>query len=127
MEAPSVRNGEYPIPLHTETIVRRLDLFPELVRALHDGDLLTGRLFCAKLFDCDARRNLLREGTPTLEVPEGEGVKQQSGNEAEDGGIGANAQPQRQHPDGGESRIPSEHPRRVSQILCDGRQRLKII
>ena len=30
--------------------VRRLDEFPELLHALRDGDLLTGRLFCAQLF-----------------------------------------------------------------------------
>jgi hypothetical protein len=43
-------------------IVRRLDEFPELVEALHDGDLLTGRLFCAQLFDSDAgQSSLVRE------------------------------------------------------------------
>ena len=40
-----------------DKIVRRLDLFPELLQALRDGDLLTGRLFCAQLFDFDARRS----------------------------------------------------------------------
>ena len=48
----------HPIFLHTDKIVCRLDLFPELVRALHDGDLLAGRLFCAQLFNCEL--------TPTL-------------------------------------------------------------
>ena len=38
-------------------IVRRLDEFPELVVALRDGDLLTGRLFCAQLFDLDSRQS----------------------------------------------------------------------
>ena len=37
--------------------VRRLDEFPDLVEALRDGDLLTGRLFCARLFDLDSRRS----------------------------------------------------------------------
>jgi hypothetical protein len=32
-------------------IVRRLDEFPDLEKALRDGDLLTGRLCCAQLFD----------------------------------------------------------------------------
>lgn len=32
-------------------IVCRLDEFPELVDALRDGDLLTGRLRCAQIFD----------------------------------------------------------------------------
>ena len=35
-------------------IVCRLDEFPELVEALRDGDLPTGRLCCAQLFDFDA-------------------------------------------------------------------------
>ena len=37
--------------------VRRLDEFPELEKALRDGDLLTGRLFCAQLFGFDAGRS----------------------------------------------------------------------
>jgi hypothetical protein len=37
--------------------VRRLDEFPELEKALRDGDLLTGRLCCAELFDFDAGEN----------------------------------------------------------------------
>jgi hypothetical protein len=43
-----------------DKIVRRLDLFPELLQALRDGDLLTGRLFCAQLFDFDTGRSSLR-------------------------------------------------------------------
>jgi len=39
-------------------IVRRLDAFPELEKALRNGDLLTGRLFCAQLFHFDERRSL---------------------------------------------------------------------
>ena len=35
-------------------IVCRLDEFPELVEALHEGDLLTARLYCAQIFDFDA-------------------------------------------------------------------------
>jgi hypothetical protein len=43
-------------------IVRRLDEFPELERALRDGDRLTGRLCCARLFDFDApESSLVRE------------------------------------------------------------------
>ena len=41
-----------------DKIVRRLD--PELLQALRDGDLLTGRLFCAQLFDFDTGRSSLR-------------------------------------------------------------------
>jgi len=51
-----------------DKIVCRLDLFPELVRALHDGDLQTGRWFCAQLFDCNARRNLWRKGKVTVQA-----------------------------------------------------------
>jgi hypothetical protein len=47
-----------PVPFHGDKIVRRLDEFPDLVQALRDGDLLTGRMFCARLFDFDARRGL---------------------------------------------------------------------
>jgi hypothetical protein len=45
-------------------IVRRLDEFPELEKALREGDLLTGRLFCAQLFACDVRRNRVAEVIP---------------------------------------------------------------
>jgi hypothetical protein len=46
-------------------IVRRLDEFPELEKALRDGDLLTGRLFCAELFHFDAGESArLREQRP---------------------------------------------------------------
>jgi hypothetical protein len=45
--------ADNPFPIHTDTIVCRLDLFPELVRALRDGDLLAGRLFCAELFSIE--------------------------------------------------------------------------
>jgi hypothetical protein len=34
-----------------DKIVRRLDDFPELMQALRGGDLLTGRLLCAQLFN----------------------------------------------------------------------------
>lgn len=66
MATMSVKIDEQTVALHTDKIVRRLDDFPELVRALRDGDLLTGRSFCARLFDGDARRNHLGELTPIL-------------------------------------------------------------
>jgi len=34
-----------------DKIVRRLDDFPELMQALRGGDLLTGRLLCAQVFN----------------------------------------------------------------------------
>jgi hypothetical protein len=49
------KNGTKAVPLHTDKIVRRLDEFPDLLQALRDGDLLTGRLFCAHLFNLDGR------------------------------------------------------------------------
>jgi len=53
MATPITAKAGNRFPIHTDTIVRRLDLFPELVRALRDGDLLAGRLFCTELFDCE--------------------------------------------------------------------------
>jgi hypothetical protein len=58
--------ADNPFPIHTDTIVRRLDLYPELMQALRDGDLLTGRMFCARLFNLDERRNHVDEVTPSL-------------------------------------------------------------
>jgi hypothetical protein len=52
----------------TDKTVRRLDDFPELLHALRDGDLQTGRLFCAQLFHCDGPRNLLGEVTRSPQV-----------------------------------------------------------
>ena len=50
MATATIAKADNRIPIHTDTIVRRLDLFPELVNALRDRDLRTGRLFCAQLF-----------------------------------------------------------------------------
>ncbi len=44
--------------VHTDTIVRRLDDFPELLAALRDSDFLTARSFCAQMFNLDARTSL---------------------------------------------------------------------
>lgn len=49
----AMTNFENPVSFPTDKIVRRLDQFPDLVQALRDGDLLTGRLFCAQLFDAN--------------------------------------------------------------------------
>jgi hypothetical protein len=48
---------ENPRSLHSDRTVRKLDAFPELVQALRDGDLLTARLFCARLFNLDERQD----------------------------------------------------------------------
>jgi hypothetical protein len=52
MSTPTGTNGEN----RTDKTVRRLDDFPELLHALRDGDVLTGLLFCAQMFDCDGPR-----------------------------------------------------------------------
>ena len=63
MSTPTGTNGESSI----DQIVRRLDDFPELMQALRDADLLTGRLFCAQVFqDFEARQSHPDEVTPTL-------------------------------------------------------------
>lgn len=64
MSTPNAMNGENL----TDKTVRRLDDFPELLHALRDGDLQTGRLFCAQLFDCDGRRNRFGEVTTTSQA-----------------------------------------------------------
>jgi hypothetical protein len=56
--------GENP----TDKTVRRLDDFPELLQALRDGDLLTGRLFCAQVFNLDGRQNHPDEVPSTLQA-----------------------------------------------------------
>ena len=65
MSTPNDRNGEDSI----DKIVRRLDDYPELLQALRDGDLLTGRLFCAQVFqDFDLPRSHPDDATPTLQA-----------------------------------------------------------
>lgn len=52
-----VDHVEHAIPPQTDTIVRRLDEYPELLAALRDSDFLTARSFCAQLFNLDGRTN----------------------------------------------------------------------
>jgi hypothetical protein len=61
-------NCRKTVPLHSDKIVWRLDEFPELMQALRDSDMQTGRLFCARLFNLDERRNHLGELIPTLQA-----------------------------------------------------------
>ena len=49
---------------HTDKIVQKLDDFPELLQALRDADLLTARLFCARLFNCGIAPLNESEGKP---------------------------------------------------------------
>lgn len=48
--AAGIRLGT-SIPADRDRIVRRLDEFPELNRALRNGDVPTGRFLCAQLFN----------------------------------------------------------------------------
>jgi len=43
-----------PVLDYRDKIVRRVDDFPELVRALRECDFVKGRTFCAQLFPFDA-------------------------------------------------------------------------
>ena len=61
-------NGAIHGQVGPDKIVHRLDEFPELLQALRDGDVLTGRLFCAQLFSLDERRDHMDEVTPTLQA-----------------------------------------------------------
>jgi hypothetical protein len=63
MATPAGINGEDPVSIHGHKIVRRLD--PELIQALRE-DLLTGRIFCAQLFDFDTRRSLRERKQATV-------------------------------------------------------------
>ena len=48
---------ESPAPLPTDEIVHTLAEFPELMKAVRDGDLATISILCAQLFDLDASRS----------------------------------------------------------------------
>lgn len=61
MLIPTGTNSENQI----DKTVRRLDDFPELLHALRDGDLLTGRLFCAQLFAGNGWTNHLGQSAST--------------------------------------------------------------
>jgi len=58
MATATIARVDNPIPLRADKVVCRLDLFPELVRALHEGDFQTGRWFCAQLFDWKCCNNV---------------------------------------------------------------------
>ena len=53
-----------------DTIVCRLDQFPELAAALRSGDIVTARRICSQLFDLDSgattpQRRLVTDPSPT--------------------------------------------------------------
>lgn len=68
MTTAAIAKVDSKIPVHADTILRRLDEFPELAQALRDGDVLTGRLFCAQLFNLDLRRDHVDEVAPALQA-----------------------------------------------------------
>jgi hypothetical protein len=55
MNSKVVDHVDHAVPFQTDTIVRRLDEFPELLAALRDSDFLTARSFCAQMFNLDGR------------------------------------------------------------------------
>ena len=65
MATATIAKVDNQVPLHADKIVRSLDLFPDLLQALRDGDLKTGRLLCAQLFDFDGWQNPFGEVTST--------------------------------------------------------------
>ncbi len=61
-------------------------------------------------------RKRAAEETQLLRVAHRQGAKHQRVDEAEDGGVGADAESQRQDRDDRESRLPRKHPRAVADI-----------
>ncbi len=50
---PRVENAIF---VDRDRIVRRLDEFPDLNKALRTGDIRTGRMLCARLFSLDGQQ-----------------------------------------------------------------------
>ena len=48
--------GENPASVYSDEIVHTQGEFPELTKAVRDGDLATVSILCAQLFDLDASR-----------------------------------------------------------------------
>ena len=57
MATAAVARVDNQVPLHTETTVRRLEDFPELLQALRDGDLVKVRFFWEQLLDGDGQQH----------------------------------------------------------------------
>ena len=66
MATAAVAKVDNRVLLHSETTVRRLEDFPELLQALRDGDLATVRLLWEQLFECDEQRTSKDVPTPKL-------------------------------------------------------------
>lgn len=57
---PNGNKIEQPASSKSQEAGRMVDDFPEfLLESLQGGDLLTGRLFCAQIFDRDARHSAI--------------------------------------------------------------------
>jgi hypothetical protein len=58
MATPAGSRVENSLFVDRDRIVRRLDEFPDLNRALRTGDVPTARILCARLFNLDGRQGL---------------------------------------------------------------------
>jgi hypothetical protein len=62
MATPARMKDEYAARFCVDKVVFRLDAFPELTKALREGDLTKGRTLCARLFGCEPRQNMRPRG-----------------------------------------------------------------
>jgi hypothetical protein len=62
MATPARMKYENATRFSGDKVVFRLDAFPELTKALRDGDVTTGRTLCARLFGCEPRQNMRPRG-----------------------------------------------------------------
>lgn len=58
MATPASPRVENTLFMDRDRIVRRLDAYPELNRALRSGDVSTARLLCARLFSLEGQQAL---------------------------------------------------------------------
>jgi len=56
MATPAGSRDKKSVFADCDKIVRRLDEFPDLNNALRNGDVPTGRMLCARLFNLDGRQ-----------------------------------------------------------------------
>ena len=54
--------------IHTDKIVGVLGEYPELTRAVRDGDVATVRILCAQLFDLNTQTKLPLPASETIDV-----------------------------------------------------------
>ena len=68
MATAAVAKVDNRVLLHSETTVRRLEEFPELLQALRDGDLSTVRFLWKQLFEWDEQRTSKDVPTPKFKA-----------------------------------------------------------